>query len=127
MAAKDFAPVFRALRSVLARHEKQYSVKVDNAAYYYLETKRPVYKGRPMGFAAVRIGKGYVSYHLVPVYMNERLSKTISPALKKRMQGKGCFNFTETDAALFKELRALTDAGAKCFEAICEELSSAQP
>jgi hypothetical protein len=32
----------------------------------------------------------------------------MSPALKKRMQGKACFNFTAVDEALFKELAALT-------------------
>jgi hypothetical protein len=29
----------------------------------------------------------------MPLYMNPALTKTISPPLKKRMQGKTCFNF----------------------------------
>jgi hypothetical protein len=33
----------------------------------------------------------------------------MSPALKKRMQGKACFNFTEVDPALFRELKQLTE------------------
>ena len=69
-------------------------------------------------FAAVRVGKANVSYHLMPIYMNEPLKATISPALRKRMQGKACFNFKEIpDAALLEELRALTDAGFRSFEA----------
>jgi hypothetical protein len=35
----------------------------------------------------------------------------ISPALKKRMQGKSCFNFTSPDPVLFRELGKLTSKG----------------
>jgi hypothetical protein len=35
----------------------------------------------------------------------------MSPELKKRMQGKSCFNFTTPDEKLFKELAKLTKAG----------------
>jgi hypothetical protein len=31
----------------------------------------------------------------------------VSPALKKRMQGKSCFNFKQVDEALLAELEAL--------------------
>ena len=41
--------------------------------------------------------------------------KTISPDLKKRMQGKSCFNFKTVDDNLFKELENLTKTGAKQF------------
>jgi hypothetical protein len=66
----------------------------------------------------VRLGKAYVSFHLLPLYMNEALTKTVSPALKKRMQGNACFNFkTAPDAALTKELERLTRDGFKAFDA----------
>jgi hypothetical protein len=42
--------------------------KIDKPQNYYLETHGPAYRNRPMLFAAVRAGKGYVSYHLMPVY-----------------------------------------------------------
>jgi hypothetical protein len=70
-----------------------------------------------MQFGSVRLGKAYVSFHLMPLYMNEALSGTISPALRKRMQGKTCFNFkTAPDAALLAELERLTAAGLKFFD-----------
>ncbi len=59
------------------------------------------------------MGKNYVSYHLMPVYMNRVLQKRISPELKKRMQGKACLNFSEVNPALFRQL---TDLTAACFE-----------
>jgi hypothetical protein len=37
--------------------------------------------------------------------------KELSPALKKQMQGKSCFNFTTIDPTQVKELSALTKKG----------------
>jgi len=44
-----------------------------------------------------------------------KLQKSISPGQKRRMQGKSCFNFRNTDDALFKELAALTEAAARLY------------
>jgi len=67
-----------------------------------------------MWFGEVRLGKAYVSFHLMPLYMSEKLTSTISPALKKRMQGKTCFNFkTDPEPELLAELERLTEAGLK--------------
>ena len=84
------------------------AAKSVNPDYYYLETKAPLYKGRPVFFAGVRKGKGYVSFHLMPVYAYPEMRKSLSQALRKRMQGKACFNFTAVDEQLFEELRQLT-------------------
>jgi len=73
----------------------------------------PCLEGKPVWFAVIRMGKNYVSYHLMPVYMNRVLQKRISPELKKRMQGKACFNFSEVNPALFRQLTDLTAAGLK--------------
>ena len=45
-----------------------------------------------MCFGSVQIGKACVAFYLMLLYMNEKLTATISPALKKLMQGKICFN-----------------------------------
>jgi hypothetical protein len=39
----------------------------------------------------------------------------MSPELKRRMQGKSCFNFKQVDKKLFKELNTLTRDGAAKF------------
>ncbi len=45
------------------------------------------------------------------------MKATISPALRKRMQGKACFNFKAVpEPALLDELRRLTEAGFRSFE-----------
>jgi hypothetical protein len=52
----------------------------------------------------------------MPVYVFPVLLKNISPELKKRMQGKSCFNFKSNDEKLFKELSGLTKDGFNRFK-----------
>jgi pyruvate dehydrogenase complex dehydrogenase (E1) component len=47
----------------------------------------------------------------MPVYMYPDLLEGLSESLKKRMQGKACFNFKTIDPALLEELAALTQKG----------------
>jgi hypothetical protein len=71
-----------------------------------------------MYFGSVRLGKAYASFRLMPLYMCATLTESISPALKKRMQGKTCFNFkTDPDPELLTELNRLTEAGVKLWAA----------
>ena len=68
-----------------------------------------------MYFGSVQIGKAYVSFHLMPLYMNDPLTATISPALKKRIQGKTCFNFKAVpEVEILNELKRLTNEGFDC-------------
>jgi hypothetical protein len=52
----------------------------------------------------------------MPVYMFPDMLKDISPELKKRMQGKSCFNFKKVEPDLFKELTDLTHKGVERFK-----------
>jgi hypothetical protein len=70
----------------------------------------------PIMFGSVRAGKAYISYHLMPLYMNVAMTAKVGPALKKRMQGKTCFNFKTPDEALFADLAELTRICAKAYE-----------
>jgi len=109
--ADSFARVFHALRHVFAPYEKYLHVSTDTRSRYYLETRSPSYKGKPLFFGAVISGRAYVSFHLMPLYWDASLRKKVSPRLKKRMQGKSCFNFSAPESALFRELAKLTSAG----------------
>ena len=57
----------------------------------------------------MQIKKNYVSYYLMPVYMFPDLLNDIPDNLKKRMQGKSCFNFTSLDDELIDKLTDLTN------------------
>jgi len=119
--AANFEAIFALLKPVLRTHSKQLSVKADTAKEYTLVSKTPSsfpqHKGQPMYFGSVRLGKAYVSFHLMPLYMNPALTRTISPALMKRMQGKTCFNFKVTpEPELLAELGRLTEAGLTQFK-----------
>ena len=110
-----FASVFAALKPVLASCANRLAVKTETSVEYTLVTKSaspfPQHKGQPMFFGSVRLGKAYVSFHLMPLYMCPVLATRISPALKKRMQGKTCFNFkTDPEPELIASLTQLTEA-----------------
>ncbi|WP_397577440.1 hypothetical protein [Sphingorhabdus sp.] len=83
--------IFSTLKNMLKPYEPDFHVKRDAADNYYLETVKA--DGTPEMFAAVQIKKSYVSFHLFPVYLEPSLLDEISDALRKRMQGKSCFNF----------------------------------
>jgi hypothetical protein len=109
-AKADFPPVFEGLRAILAEYEPKLKVVHDRPDYYYLDTHAIGANKKPISFGGVRIGKGYVSYYLMSAYTPE-VQRSMSSGLKKRMQGKACFNFTSVDADLFDELRKLTRYG----------------
>ena len=109
--ADVFAAIFADLRGMLALHEPHLIVRVDSPEEYYLDTAHVMKNKKPLFFGAVWIKKNYVSYHLFPVYMYPELLDDISPSLKKRMQGKSCFNFKAAEPDLFAELEALTGKG----------------
>jgi hypothetical protein len=109
----DFAATFAALKPVLGKYEKRLFVKTDTPIEYMVLTKSaspfPQHKGEPLYFGGVRLGKAYVSFHLVALYMCPEMQKRITPALKKRMQGKACFNFkTQPEPELLADLKRLT-------------------
>jgi hypothetical protein len=109
--ADDFAKAFYGLKLVFAKYEKRLQVTADTREKYYLETRSPSYNGKPLFFGAVLRGRAYVSFHLMPLYWEPSLASGISANLKKRMQGKTCFNFSGPDPALFRELAGLTNRG----------------
>jgi hypothetical protein len=116
MARDAFNATFKTLRAVLKRHGKKLVVTADTPTDFMVASGTMTDRsGRPLFVAGVQIRKQYVSYHLMPVYGIPALAKTISPGLRKRMQGKACFNFTTIEPAQAKELSSLTKAGIARF------------
>jgi hypothetical protein len=88
----------------------------------------PGSEGKPWGYAAgTRVGKRYVSYYLMGVYGDPTLIATMSPELRRRMQGKSCFNFTRIDEELFAELETLTRESIARQPMLVEEALAARP
>lgn len=129
----DLGVVFDELRRRLSVHEQHFTVstnvtdanrpasrKVDDPSpgdtYILLGAPHERY---PEGllFAGVKQQKRYVSYYLMPAYTEPELAASISADLRKRMQGKSCFNFTRIDDGLFDELADLTERGREAYAA----------
>jgi len=115
-AKNDFVPVFEQLKSILKPYAEKLSLKADTADSYSLDGPYSEKWKKELFFGSAQIKKNYVSFYFMPVYMYPELLKDISPELRKRMQGKSCFNFRKAEPALFEELAALTRKGAERFE-----------
>lgn len=112
-----FAETFAALRAILGAHAKRMTVTVDEPGHFQLASPTMTDRvGRPLFCASVQIKKNYVSYHLMPVYSNKALRESLSASLKKRMQGKACFNFTTVEPEQLKELTTVTKKGIAGFK-----------
>jgi len=111
----NFQATFEKLKTILKPYEAKLIVVHDTDNNYYLDTSHVMKNKQRLFFAAVRAGKAYVSFHLMPVYASPDLLKDMSPELRKRMQGKSCFNFKTVDEKLFKELEKITKSGFKKF------------
>ena len=110
---RDFPAVAARLGSIIEGNADGLLFSASPAGDVKLE-KAP--GGHPWDYVAgIRIGKSYVSYYLMPVYGIPSLLDGISPELRRRMQGKACFNFTRIDEALFEELATLTATGIELF------------
>ena len=115
----DLQATFETLRGILRAHSRRLLLVVDKPGEFQVASATMQDRiGRPLFVAAVQIRKNYVSYHLLPVYAAPQLLKSMSPGLKKRMQGKSCFNFTSIEPDQVKELSALTKAGIAAFRDI---------
>ena len=107
----DLDAVFIELKSIMAPYARTLDAKKDDASELYVDTRHVQKNKKPLFFGAVQVKKSFVSFHLMPVYLKPELLAGVSPELKARMQGKSCFNFTQVDKPLFKQLAALTKAG----------------
>jgi len=112
----EFPLVFEELKQILKPYAPKLSVTVDTANAYSLDGPYSEKWKKPLFFGSVQIKKNYVSFYLMPVYMYPELLKEISPALKKHMQGKSCFNFKKVEPELFDELAVLTREGYEGFQ-----------
>jgi hypothetical protein len=107
----DFAAIFAHLRAILQPHSDRLKVTSDTPEHYCLDVGFSPKLKKPFPVAWVKVGKAYVSYHFMPVYMFPKLRESMSKELQARMQGKACFNFKAPDEALFKELQEVTTQG----------------
>lgn len=108
MTEAQFQPVFDALKAYLVACQAGLIVDKDNTTGFSLNTPYVARYKKELFFGAVQIKKNYVSYYLMPVYVFPDLLANVSPELKRRMQGKSCFNFKKIEPALFEELAGLT-------------------
>lgn len=114
----DFPLVFEKLKSILKPYETGLNITADTPEAYSLDGPYSEKWKKELFFGSAQIKKNYVSFYLMPVYMYPDLLREISPELKKRMQGKSCFNFKKVEPELFRELE---DIAKKSYERFQKE------
>jgi hypothetical protein len=114
--SNNFAVVFDRLKAVMAPYADRLVIVTDEPDHFYLNTSHVMKNKQPLFFGAVQIKKRYVSYHLMPVYSFPDLLADVDDGLKKRMQGKSCFNFTSVDDATVAAIADLTARGFNRYE-----------
>lgn len=112
-ATGQFMEVFEALQGLLRPLAPRLQVTTDLPGHYALDAGYAANFKKTLFFGAAQIKKNYVSFYLMGVYIFPELLTDLSPGLRKRMQGKSCFNFKTVEPALFVELSQLTQL---CFQ-----------
>jgi hypothetical protein len=110
VGAAEFGEVLDRLRALLEPYAPPLFVTADEPKGYGLDMAPEGQRDPSTWFAGTRLWARYVSYYLMPIYVDPSLVDGISPELRRRMQGKCCFNFTKVDETLIAELAALTKA-----------------
>lgn len=103
--------LFDRLKGLLAPYADDLLVVTDAPDSFYLDARPSTQRPQGIFFASVQVKKNDVRFHLMPVYVHPDLLDNISDRLRRRMQGKSCFNFKTDDDALFAELAGLVAAG----------------
>ncbi|PYS25128.1 MAG: hypothetical protein DMF72_02660, partial [Acidobacteria bacterium] len=74
-----FSEVFNELKSIFKPYGKKMEVASDTDFYYMLNTRYIMKNKQPLCFGGVRLGKGYVSFYLMPAYACPDLLRAMSP------------------------------------------------
>ena len=69
----DLASVFSELKALMSPYAARLDVKTDSDTELYLDTRHRQKNGRALFFGAVQVKKGFVSFHLMPVYVQPAL------------------------------------------------------
>ena len=112
----DLPNVFEQLKNILKPYAENLTLKTDTPDTYYIDGPYSEKWKKQLFFGSAQVKKNYVSFYLMPVYMYPDLLQDISPELKKRMQGKSCFNFKKVELKLFEELAVLTRRSVEKFQ-----------
>ena len=115
-SSSDLVTVYNRLRPILDPYVPKMAVVQDNERGVYLNTHAAMKNGQPLFFASIAINKNYVSFYVFPVYMYPDLLDDIG-LLKKRMQGKSCFNFRKVDDEQIEGMRLLVERGYERLQA----------
>jgi hypothetical protein len=109
-----FVSILAELRRIMLEAAPGMVVTDDTPTSFTLKTAWTEARTKqPAWFGSIAVKKSYVAYHVMPLYVLPALNDAVPASLATRRQGKTCFNFKKADAALFEDIRALTELAAR--------------
>jgi hypothetical protein len=114
-AADEFKAIYERLKVILLPYALEMEVTEDSDSGFSLNTRHVMDNGALLFFGSAQIKKNYVSFHVMPVYVFPDLLEDIGD-LKKRMQGKSCFNFRKLDPGQVEALEKLVRQGYERYQ-----------
>jgi len=110
----NFQEIFVSLRQMMLSAASGEVIAKDLPGDLVIRTRRIDPRTEAPGwFGTVTIKKSYVACHLIGLYDHPELAAEISDGLRKRQQGKTCFNFRKLDPDLSSELSRLSEVMGK--------------
>lgn len=112
-------PIFKKLKKLLKKYEKNLKPKFDLDSKYDLwsfgDFEIANRKRKEIYFAGLIIQSSYVGFYYMPVYTNVKLKDVFEPELLKLLKGKSCFHIKKLDANLEKQIENALCIGYKLY------------
>ena len=105
MKNPELAPLWAIIQEMVAKHEPQMQIDLDEPGDYSLIRMN----GRP--FARTKVQKKHVGLYLMSLHENQDLFESLNPGLKARLNGK-CLRFKDETDPVLSSIPALLDACA---------------
>ena len=122
----DLVEVDRRLRRIFDPIRPRLVATKDDDAGLMLQI--PGLEDQPWGYVGgTRVGKRYVSVYLMSFYAHPEVVESMSPELRRRKQGKSCFNFTTVDEPLVEELTRIAQDGFERYLGLASEFAKKRP
>ncbi len=119
METKDLKQIYETLKGLLQPYAPPLVPKKEEPGYYDLWSLKDVIiagrKRKEVYFGGIILYKTYVGFYYMPVYADEDMKATFSPALLALLKGKSCFHIRRLDETLVEDIRAALQAGYQAY------------
>jgi len=116
----DFKEIFNRIKQVMKCFTPPFKVITDNEkSFEMVSDKEIVFMGRKrenVYFAATKIQKTFVGFHLMHIYAQPSEIDRLGKDLKKLLKGKSCFQIKKVNDDLLHQIKESLEQGIDCYK-----------